>query len=61
MRRILTDVWQTDLSVVEAEFTLVGVNPALDQFKELATDLRANAEEQARLHGRALAGLPDAA
>jgi FMN-dependent NADH-azoreductase len=56
MRRILADVWQLDLKVVEADFTLVGVNPALDQFKELAHQLRSDAEEQARHHGRALAG-----
>jgi FMN-dependent NADH-azoreductase len=55
MRRILADVWQLDLSVVETEFTLVGVNPALDQFKGLAHQLRQDAEEQARRHGQALA------
>jgi FMN-dependent NADH-azoreductase len=54
MRRILADVWQLDLRVVEADFTLVGVNPALDQFKELAWQLRHDAEEQARRHGRHL-------
>jgi FMN-dependent NADH-azoreductase len=36
MRRILGDVWHLDLKVVQAEFTLVGVNPALDQFTDLA-------------------------
>jgi len=56
MRRILADVWQLDLVVVESEFTLVGVNPALDQFKELAGGLRQQAEQDAREHGRALAG-----
>ena len=35
MQRILADVWQLDLKTVEAEFTLVGVNPAFDQFKDL--------------------------
>ena len=30
MRRILADAWGADLTVVEREFTLVGVNPALD-------------------------------
>ncbi len=55
MRRILEDVWQLDLAVVETEFTLVGVNPALDQFKELAADLRRQSERNARQHGRALA------
>ena len=54
MRRILADVWRLDLKVVEAEFTLVGVNPALDQFKDLAHQLRQEAEEQARRHGREL-------
>src|SRR6201993_3141859 len=55
MRRILADVWQLDLEVVEAEFTLVGVNPTLDQFKDLAQRLRAEAEEQAIRTGRELA------
>jgi FMN-dependent NADH-azoreductase len=54
MRRILADVWKLDLKVVETEFTLVGVNPALDQFKDLARELREEAEEQARRSGRRL-------
>lgn len=54
MRRILADVWYLDLKVVEAEFTLVGVNPALDQFKDQARQLREEAEEQARRYGREL-------
>lgn len=54
MRRILADIWQLDLKVVEAEFTLVGVNPALDQFKDLAARMRVQAEELARSHGRTL-------
>jgi FMN-dependent NADH-azoreductase len=54
MRRILGDVWHLDLKVVEAEFTNVGVNPVLDQFKDLARQLRREAEEQARRHGREL-------
>jgi FMN-dependent NADH-azoreductase len=54
MRRILADVWRLDLEVVEAEFTLVGVNPALDQFKELASTLRRDADERSRLAGKKL-------
>ena len=54
MRRILAEVWHLDLKVVQAEFTLVGVNPALDQFTDLARQLRQEAEEQARRHGREL-------
>lgn len=57
MRRILADVWQLDLQVVEAEFTLIDVNPALAQFADLAAGLRQRAEAEARAHGRALAGL----
>lgn len=54
MRRILEDVWQYDLKVVEREFTLVGVNPALDEFVDLADQMRADAEKIARQHGRSL-------
>ena len=54
MRRILADVWHLDLKVVQAEFTNVGVNPALEQFTDLARQLRHEAEEQARRHGREL-------
>jgi FMN-dependent NADH-azoreductase len=54
MRRILEDVWKLDLRVVESEFTLVGVNPQLDQFKELAAQTRSEAEQLARAHGRSL-------
>ncbi len=54
MRRILEDVWGLDLKVVLREFTLVGVNPALDQFTDMADDLRAKAEQTARDHGRSL-------
>jgi len=56
MRRILADVWGLNLSVVETDFTLVGVNPALDQFSELAAELRAESEQVARAHGAALGG-----
>jgi FMN-dependent NADH-azoreductase len=55
MRRILQDVWGLDLKVVETEFTLVGVNPALDQFKVLAAQMRRDAEIVAAEHGRHLA------
>jgi FMN-dependent NADH-azoreductase len=54
MRRILADVWQLELEVVETEFTLVGVDPGMDQFKDLAAELRTRAEALARDHGRAL-------
>jgi FMN-dependent NADH-azoreductase len=56
IRRILADVWQLDLQVVESEFTLAEVNPALAEFRELAVKLRAEADALARSHGRTLAG-----
>ena len=55
-RRILADVWGLDLRVVETEFTLVGVNPALDQFADLAAQMRADAELLAVDHGKHLVG-----
>jgi FMN-dependent NADH-azoreductase len=64
MRRILADVWHVDLKLVESELTLVGVNPALDQFKDLAREIREAAEEHAHRTGSELgvevAGTPAA-
>jgi FMN-dependent NADH-azoreductase len=55
MRRVLEDVWGLDLLAVEEELALVGVNPALDQFAELAEIMRADAAALATEHGRSLA------
>jgi len=55
LRRIVGDVWGADLTVVEREFTLVGVNPALDDFKELAAELRETAHAAAAAAGKTLA------
>jgi FMN-dependent NADH-azoreductase len=57
MRRIVEDVWGLDVRVVESEFTLVGVNPALDQFKDMAAQMRRESERLAREHGRHLSGV----
>ncbi len=54
MQRILQDVWQLDLLVVQSEFTLVGENPALDEFKDMAAELQSAAAELAAEHGRSL-------
>jgi FMN-dependent NADH-azoreductase len=61
MRRILADVWQLDLRVVEREFTLVGVNPALDTFTDLAAELEQTAQQEAAEHGRLLSSSARAA
>jgi FMN-dependent NADH-azoreductase len=54
LRRILGDVWGADLTVVEREFTLVGVNPALDEFTDLAARLHEESREAAVIAGKAL-------
>jgi len=56
VRRILEEVWGLDLRIVENEFTLVGVNPALDEFKDLAQQMRSDAEKLAAEHGHHLVG-----
>ena len=55
LRRILVDIWGADLTVVEREFTLVGINPALDQFSDVAAAMKATAHDAAAAAGKALA------
>ncbi|MCX6501750.1 MAG: NAD(P)H-dependent oxidoreductase [Microbacterium sp.] len=57
LRRVLEDVWGLDLRVVQREFTLVGVNPALDAFTDMAAEIKAGAEAAAVRSGRELAAL----
>jgi FMN-dependent NADH-azoreductase len=40
---------------VQRPFTLVGVNPALDAFTDVANELKENAEKSARAYGQELA------
>ena len=55
IRRVVSDVWQLDLSVVETEFTQLGVNPALEEFAEVAQLQREETDRRAHVLGRALA------
>ncbi|MEV6306340.1 NAD(P)H-dependent oxidoreductase [Actinoplanes sp. NPDC051861] len=55
LRRVVADIWGGDLTLVEREFTLVGVNPALDAFTEQAALMRKAAHEAATAAGRHLA------
>ncbi|MDQ2661745.1 MAG: NAD(P)H-dependent oxidoreductase [Actinomycetota bacterium] len=55
LRRILADVVGLDLTIVERRFTLVGVNPALDQFKDMADAMRVEALRAVEVEGRKLA------
>lgn len=59
LRRVLEDVWGLELRVVQRPFTLVGVNPALDAFTDVAAELKQNAEREARDDGRRLAASRD--
>jgi len=56
LRRIIGELWGADLTLVEREFTLVGVNPALDEFTEIAELMKKDAHQAATEAGRALAG-----
>ncbi len=55
LRQILGDLWGADLTVVERELTLAGVRPGLDQFLDLAADIKNAAHEAAAVAGKALA------
>ncbi|GIF00211.1 FMN-dependent NADH-azoreductase [Paractinoplanes rishiriensis] len=55
LRRIVADVWGADLTLIERELTLAGVNPAMDPFLEAAELLKKTAHEAATQAGRALA------
>lgn len=57
LRRVLEDVWGLDLRVVQRPFTLVGVNPAFDDFADVAASFKEEAETGARRSGRELAEL----
>jgi FMN-dependent NADH-azoreductase len=52
---VIGEVWGADLLVVQRQFTLVGVNPALDRFTEQAAEIKIATEQLATEHGRALA------
>lgn len=56
LHRILVDLWGADLTLVEREFTLVGVNPALDEFADVAAEMKRAAELAAAEAGSSLAG-----
>jgi FMN-dependent NADH-azoreductase len=55
MERMLRDVWGLDLRTTVRRFTLVGVNPALDDFTQVAAELAEAARDEAAGHGRYLA------
>jgi FMN-dependent NADH-azoreductase len=61
LRRVFEDVWGLDLRVVQRPFTLVGVNPAMDAFRDQAAEHKERAEGEAVAHGRDMAASPRSA
>jgi FMN-dependent NADH-azoreductase len=57
LQRVLVDVLGLALTTVDRRFTLVGVNPALDKFTDMADAMRTEAVRAAEVEGRKLAGL----
>jgi FMN-dependent NADH-azoreductase len=55
LRRILGDLWQADLTVIERELTLAATIPAMAGLKDLAAQRHAEALHAARRTGRTLA------
>jgi FMN-dependent NADH-azoreductase len=55
LERILVDVLGLDLATIHRKFTLVGVNPALDAFTDMADEMRVEAIRAAEIEGRKLA------
>jgi FMN-dependent NADH-azoreductase len=53
LRRMLGDLWGADLTVVERELTLAGVNPAMEPLRPLAAEMHAQALDAALAAGRA--------
>nr|WP_274636807.1 NAD(P)H-dependent oxidoreductase [Microbacterium bovistercoris] len=55
LQRVLTDVLALDLTTVQRRFTLVGVNPALDRFTDMAATMHREALREAEIEGRRFA------
>lgn len=59
LRRVIEEVWGADLTVIERELTLAGVNPALAPLEDLAATMKQQAEAAAVEAGRDLADKVD--
>lgn len=54
MRRVLEDVWNLDLDVIETELTLAEVTPQMAELRDLARAQLAESHETARQSGRSV-------
>lgn len=55
LRRVLADMWEADLTVIERELTLASTTPAMEPLREQAARLHRQALDAAHDAGRALA------
>ncbi|WP_328470721.1 FMN-dependent NADH-azoreductase [Streptomyces sp. NBC_00448] len=55
LRRILADVWEADLTVIERELTLAATTPGMESLRDLAAELRTRALEEADKVGTGIA------
>ena len=55
LRRILADVWEADLTVIERELTLAATKPGMESLRGLAAELRTRALEEADKVGTGIA------
>ncbi|MET8005413.1 FMN-dependent NADH-azoreductase [Nonomuraea glycinis] len=55
LRRILADVWEADLTVIERELTLAATTPGMEGLRDLAAELRGKALEEAEKVGTGIA------
>ncbi|MEV0353315.1 NAD(P)H-dependent oxidoreductase [Nonomuraea sp. NPDC050680] len=55
LTRVLADMWEAELTVVERELTLAAANPAMESLRPLAAQLHGDALTAARAAGRELA------
>ncbi|WBB58557.1 NAD(P)H-dependent oxidoreductase [Streptomyces sp. WMMC500] len=55
LRRVLVDMWQAELTVIERELTKAATTPAMESLREEAARIHANALDAARDAGRTLA------
>lgn len=54
IRRVLADVFGMDVKLVEADLTLAEINPAMEELKGIAAEIREQAHKQAKAHGKNL-------
>jgi FMN-dependent NADH-azoreductase len=55
LQRVLADMWQADLTVIERELTIAATTPGMESLRDLAARLHTDALDAARHTGRALA------